>query len=80
MADMSQFRVAAISSDVLQIVVPVVFTRALQDPPQDNTFLISQTFFRDAPGWYVAFILRSQTPNSTSRSAHAKANSDEEPG
>jgi hypothetical protein len=42
---MSQFRVAAISNDVLQIFVPVVFTRALQgNQPQDNTFLISQTF------------------------------------
>jgi len=42
--DMSQFRVAAISSDVVQILVPIVFTRGLPGkPPQDNTFLISQT-------------------------------------
>jgi hypothetical protein len=56
--DMSQFRVAAISSDVMQILVPIVFTRGLPGkPPQDNTFLISQTFVRDATGWYVASIL-----------------------
>src|ERR1700732_534982 len=56
--DMSQFRVAAISSDVMQILVPIVFTRGLPgNPPQDNTFLISQTFVRDATGWYVASIL-----------------------
>ena len=55
--DMSQFRVAAISSDVMQILVPIVFTRGLPGkPPQDNTFLISQTFVRDANGWYVASI------------------------
>ena len=56
--DMSQFRVAAISSDVMQILVPIVFTRGLPDnPPQNNKFLISQTFVRDADGWYVASIL-----------------------
>ena len=56
--DMSQFRVAVISSDVMQILVPIVFTRGLPgNPPQDNTFLISQTFVRDATGWYVASIL-----------------------
>ena len=56
--DMSQFHVAAISSDVMQILVPIVFTRGLPGkPPQDNTFLISQTFVRDATGWYVASIL-----------------------
>jgi hypothetical protein len=56
--DMSQFRVAAISNDVVQILVPIVFTRGLPGkPPQDNTFLISQTFVRDATGWHVASIL-----------------------
>jgi hypothetical protein len=56
--DMSQFRVAAIASDVMQILVPIVFTRGLPGkPPQDSTFLISQTFVRDATGWYVASIL-----------------------
>ena len=56
--DMSQFHVAAISDDVIQILVPIVFTRGLPGkPPQDNTFLISQTFVRDADGWHIASIL-----------------------
>ena len=56
--DMAQFRAAAISSDVMQILVPIVFTRGLPGkPPQENTFLISQTLVRDASGWYVASIL-----------------------
>ena len=56
--DMSQFHVAVISDDVMQILVPIVFTRGLPgNPPQDNQFLISQTFVRDATGWYVASIL-----------------------
>ena len=56
--DMAQFRVAAISDDVMQILVPIVFTRGVPgDQPQDNAFLISQTFVRDATGWHVASIL-----------------------
>jgi hypothetical protein len=56
--DMSQFRASAISEDVVQILVPIVFTRGLPGkPPQDNTFLISQTYIRDANGWHVASIL-----------------------
>jgi hypothetical protein len=56
--DMSQFRVVAISDDVMQILVPIVFTRALPGkPPQDNTFLISQTLVREADGWHIASIL-----------------------
>ncbi|WP_258608425.1 YybH family protein [Mesorhizobium sp. AR10] len=56
--DMSNFRVAAISNDVMQILVPIVFTRGLPgEPPQDSTFLISQTFVREATGWHVASIL-----------------------
>ena len=56
--DMSQFRVAVISGDVMQILVPIVFTRGLPGaPPQNNTFLISQTLVRDANSWYVASIL-----------------------
>jgi hypothetical protein len=56
--DMSQFHVATISDDVVQILVPIVFTRGLLGkPPQDNTFLISQTFVRDADGWHVTSIL-----------------------
>src|SRR5258706_410588 len=56
--DMSQFHVATISDDVMQILVPIVFTRGLPGKsPQDSTFLISQTFVRDADGWHVASIL-----------------------
>ena len=56
--DMSQFHVAVISNDVMQILVPVVFTRGLPGKPaQDNTFLISQTLVRDANGWHIASIL-----------------------
>jgi hypothetical protein len=56
--DMSQFRVAVISGDVMQILVPIVFTRGLPGAPsQNSTFLISQTFVRDANRWYVASIL-----------------------
>jgi hypothetical protein len=56
--DMSQFRASVITDDVIQILVPIVFTRGLPGkPPQVNTFLISQTFVRDANGWHVASIL-----------------------
>ena len=56
--DMSQFHVATISDDVMQILVPIVFTRGLPGKPaQDNTFLISQTFVREADGWHIASIL-----------------------
>jgi len=47
-----------ISDDVMQILVPVVFTRGLPGaPPQNNTFLICQTFVHDGTSWHVASIL-----------------------
>jgi ketosteroid isomerase-like protein len=56
--DMSKFRLAVISNDVVQILVPIVFTRGLPGAqPQSDTFLISQTFVRDAHGWQIASIL-----------------------
>lgn len=56
--DMSKFRVAVISNDVMQILVPIVFTRGLPGKsPQQNTFLISQTYVQDANGWHVASIM-----------------------
>ena len=56
--DMSQFHITVISNDVMQILVPIVFTRGLpSQPPQANTFLISQTFVHDANGWHVASIM-----------------------
>ena len=56
--DMSQFHATVISHDVMQILVPIVFTRGLPgQPSQDNKFLISQTYVRDANGWHVASIM-----------------------
>ena len=56
--DMANFRTATISGDVVQILVPVVFTRGLPGAPsQSDTFLISQTFVRGEHGWRVASIL-----------------------
>jgi hypothetical protein len=56
--DMSKFRTATISADVVQILVPIVFTRGLPGTqPQSNTFLISQTFVHDTQGWHIASIL-----------------------
>jgi hypothetical protein len=56
--DMLQFRASVITDDVMQILVPTVFTRGLRGKPsQDKTFLICQTFVRDANGWHVASIL-----------------------
>lgn len=56
--DMAHFRSTAISDDVVQILVPITFTRGLAGKPsQDNTFLISQTLIRSAGGWRVAAIM-----------------------
>lgn len=56
--DMSKFHVAVLSNEVMQILVPIVFTRALPGkPPQQNTFLISQTYVQDTTGWHVASIM-----------------------
>jgi hypothetical protein len=61
--DMSQFHVSSISKDVMQFVVPVVFTRGLPgQPSQDNNFLITQTLVHDANGWHIASII--STPNA----------------
>ena len=56
--DMSQFHATVISNDVMQILVPIVFTRGLPgQPSQDNKFLISQTYVHDTNGWHVASIM-----------------------
>jgi hypothetical protein len=56
--DMAKFRVAAISDSVVQILVPIVFTRGLPGTSaQSETFLISQTFVKAHDGWRVASIL-----------------------
>ena len=56
--DMSQFHVSSISKDVIQFVVPVVFTQGLLgQPPQDINRLITQTLVHDANGWHIASII-----------------------
>lgn len=56
--EMAKYQAAVISDDVVQILVPVVFTRALPGgKPQSDTFLISQTFVKTDDGWRVASIL-----------------------
>jgi hypothetical protein len=57
--DMSQFHVTSISQDVMQFVVPVVFTRGLPgQPSQDNKFLVTQTLVHDVSGgWHIASIM-----------------------
>ncbi|OPY99055.1 DUF4440 domain-containing protein [Bradyrhizobium sacchari] len=55
--DMSQFHAATMSNDVMQILVPILFTRGLPGkPPRDDVFLISQTFVREGSSWFVASI------------------------
>src|SRR5580698_10356244 len=56
--DMSQFHVTSISQDVMQFLVPVIFTRGLPDQAsQDSKFLISQTLVHAANGWHIASII-----------------------
>ena len=56
--DMSHFRWTAMSDDAGQILVPIAFTRGRPgQPPQTDTFLISQILIRDAAGWHIAAIL-----------------------
>ena len=56
--DMAKFQVAVLSDDVVQILVPIVFTRGLPGTnAQSDTFLISQTFVKGGDGWRVASIL-----------------------
>jgi hypothetical protein len=56
--DMAKFHATVISEKVLQLLVPVVFTRGdTGQPPQKNEFLISQTLVLGPAGWQVASIL-----------------------
>jgi hypothetical protein len=49
--DMSPFHITSISKDVMQFLVPVVFTRGLPgQPSQDSKFLVIQTLVHDANG------------------------------
>jgi hypothetical protein len=61
--DMSQFHVTSISNDVMQVLVPVVFTQGLPgQPSRDNKFTVSQTYVHDANDWHIASIMSS--PNT----------------
>ena len=56
--DMSLFHVTLISKDVMQFLVPVIFTRGLPgQPSQDINRLITQTLVHDASGWHIASII-----------------------
>ena len=56
--DMSLFHVTLISKDVMQFLVPVIFTRGLPgQPSQDNKFLVTQTLVHEANGWHIASII-----------------------
>ncbi len=57
-ADMAKLRTTVISGDVVQLLVPLTFTRgALGQVPQDAAYLISQTLVHNPTGWHVATIL-----------------------
>jgi hypothetical protein len=61
--DMSQFHVTSISDDVMQVLVPVVFTQGLAgQPSQDKKFMVSQTYVHDANGWHIASIISIPNP------------------
>jgi hypothetical protein len=61
--DMSQFHVTAISNDVVQVLVPVVFTQGLPgQPSRDNKFSVSQTYVRDGNDWHIASIMSIPNP------------------
>jgi hypothetical protein len=56
--DMSQFHVTSISKDVMQFIVPVVFTVGLPGKSvQDNHFLVTQTLIHEANGWHIASLV-----------------------
>lgn len=56
--DFSQLQTTVISHDVVQVLVPVTFTRGLPgQPSQDATFLISQTQVHDRTGWHITTII-----------------------
>lgn len=56
--DMTRFSATVITADVVQVLVPVVFSRGASDATsQQATFLISQTLVRQVDGWHVATVL-----------------------
>jgi ketosteroid isomerase-like protein len=56
--DMTKFQAAIVTEDVVQILVPILFTRGLPNAkPESSTFLISQTWVRNQGEWRIASIL-----------------------
>ena len=56
--EMDRFQARQLTDDVVQILVPVTFTRAAAgQAPQDSRYLISQTLIRQANSWRIATIL-----------------------
>jgi hypothetical protein len=56
--DMTQFQAVELPNEMVQILVPITFTRgAAGQPSQRAAFLISQTLFKDPAGWHITTIL-----------------------
>jgi pimeloyl-ACP methyl ester carboxylesterase len=56
--DMTRFSVTPIADGVVQLLVPVVFSRGLPgQPPQNAEYLISQTLVHNGEGWHITTIL-----------------------
>lgn len=56
--EMESFRAVQLTPDVVQILVPITFTRGnAGEPPQRARYLISQAIIHDASGWHIASIL-----------------------
>lgn len=56
--DMTRFSVTQIADGVVQLLVPVVFSRGLPgQPPQNAEYLISQTIVHNGEGWRITTIL-----------------------
>ena len=57
--DMTRFEITNISDDVVQILVPVEFTRGLPgDAAKNDTSLMSQILIKGKEGWRIASILQ----------------------
>jgi hypothetical protein len=57
-ADMNQFSAVALAPGVVQILVPITFTRgAPGQTAQKARYLISQSLVQDASGWHITSIL-----------------------
>ena len=56
--EMQNFHAVQLSPEVVQILVPIVFTRGAEgQPAQKARYLISQSIVHDSLGWHIASIL-----------------------